>query len=298
LVGALVPPHAHGVSAPAPTAQGVPRLRHRPPVATVGTSEFPADEGFYERARSLLRLTGNLIRYRIKMLFHFYRRFRRAATWAPICLMSLGAYNVGCSAAGDTSASSAPAGTGPESMDAGPGLSQSCAGPESPEVRCQPGLTCIHSARDPSFASCDYPVDNPPGGCCEQNVDCMADEICSGGMCVPNTSGRCSTSPLMNARCAQGYVCVQGGAGEMNHCAENPNPVPLGGNCTDGNSCASDAFCRSGQCVLRIGDGEPCARTPPERQCKVGLECDDVNENDSIVSICRPTMCSPVGRDL
>src|SRR5437899_5158722 len=108
------------------------------------------------------------------MLFHFYRRFRRAATWASIWLMSLGAYNVGCGAAGDTSASSAP--TGPESMDGGgrPGLGQSCAGPEYEEVRCQPGLTCIYWARNPSFASCDYPVDNPRGGCCEQNVDCMA----------------------------------------------------------------------------------------------------------------------------
>jgi hypothetical protein len=232
------------------------------------------------------------------MLFRFCRRpFPRAAL-ALLGLMSLGAFSIGCSAAGDTSAAGAATGPQGGAKDAGglPGLRESCFGPEMSEIPCQSGLKCLAEARNPIFGSCDYPVDNPPGGCCLQHVDCMADQICSGGMCVPNTSGRCSPSLYTNALCAQGYLCVAGGAGVIDHCTKDPHPIPLGERCGGDNQCGEDGFCGSGAiCTPRKGEGERCLRTP-ERQCKTGLDCDDVQVDGVTVSVCRPSVCPPIGQ--
>jgi hypothetical protein len=245
----------------------------------------------------MLRLAENSFGWRFTMLFRSFQ-VPRAATLALMGLMSLGVHSVGCGGADDPMSKGGALGAaGPSDAGGMPGLRESCAGPEQAEVACQPGLKCIAETRYPLFASCDYPIEVPPGGCCRQHVDCMADEICSNGACVPNTSGRCSSSLLTNASCAQGYVCVPGSAGEIEHCAEDLHPIPIGQACTGPGQCGKDGFCGGSACKPRKGEGEFCLRTP-ERQCKTGLSCDDEQVNGATVSVCRPSVCSPIGSDI
>lgn len=87
----------------------------------------------------------------------------------------------------------------------------------------------------------------PPA--CRSNADCLSNESCVQGLCLPN-SGGCRTS----ADCAMGQICAQGICNTPPATCTSNADCPTGEQCTNGvcvvpapNSCTVDGDCPSGQ---------------------------------------------------
>lgn len=102
-------------------------------------------------------------------------------------------------------------------------------------------------------------VENPVlTGPCSTNDDCISPYVCSGGTCVPATSGnRCS--PMAAPPCPSGQICVGG------FCQDTPTV------CTTNDDCPTGWLCVDGVCQQDTPPGEtPCL---DNNDCNQGLVC-------------------------
>jgi hypothetical protein len=138
--------------------------------------------------------------------------------------------------------------------------------------------------RIPAAGGCGNCVQRGTTGApCTQTGDCDGNLVCSGGVCVAPQpiGGTCSAT----APCASGVACILGKCAQPGGVGAACNPDAGGLDCDynlgaycSGTSCAAisvgtvsstcggspptaclgDGTCQEGDCVLPIGDGQPC----------------------------------------
>jgi hypothetical protein len=148
--------------------------------------------------------------------------------------------------------------------------------PDGGGAACAAGLSCVKQTSG-DVAHCDILLQVMPGACCQQHVDCPPGRICESGVCIPNRTGRCSTTDLYGgAMCWQDHECEPDSTAAGGHCVGAPQPKALGEECKDQSECGLDAFC-NGHCTTLSGEGGPCTAEPNGVGCKPGYGCDVTN---------------------
>jgi hypothetical protein len=144
-----------------------------------------------------------------------------------------------------------------------------------------------------------------PGAECELDGDCLPEERCEGGACVPrecDIADDCASGACFDGRCAACGSDADCGAGDAQVCASGDcveRQCTVNSDCADGRACASgiclpctydgqcgpDEACHHGGCVLRecymsdgctaglVCDQGRCLPCGPTVQCEGGLAC-------------------------
>lgn len=134
---------------------------------------------------------------------------------------------------------------------------------------CKPGLFCFKGV-------CSNPHKLP----CQKNGDCLADNACRFGSCVPkNALKSCDRNrPCEKGRCVSGYCALDGEGSECTRHGQCSSGLVCyqalcrpGTRCSVTQDCDQEDYCKNGMCVKRTGELE----CDSKEDCAEGEFCSD-----------------------